>query len=229
MDEAREECLVLLSGGQDSTTCLYWAKREFEFVHTLTINYGQRHNIELSAALKIAKLALIESYEVLDILNVLQGTSPLINRDNQVGQYNSVEDLPAGVEPTFVPGRNIFFLTIIANRAYCKGIRDIVIGVSQVDYGGYVDCRKDFIVSMQQALSQGLYGTNDSINIHTPLLNLSKRETVELAQEVGAMEALKYSVTCYRGKKPPCGKCHSCLLRERGFKEAGVRDPLLDL
>jgi len=220
------DALVCLSGGQDSTTALYWAKQNFEKVHSLTILYGQRHSLEVEAANKIASLAEVETHEVLKIGAILRGTSPLINPREEVKTYASVEHLPGGIEPTFIPGRNILFLVLAANRAVAKGIDHIVIGVSAVDYGGYPDCRPEFIHNMTQALRTGL-GKAD-FYIHTPLIYMSKAETVKLALSLpGCMEALKYSHTCYKGVYPPCGKCHACLLRAKGFREVGVEDPLL--
>ncbi|OPZ90607.1 MAG: 7-cyano-7-deazaguanine synthase [bacterium ADurb.Bin425] len=134
--------------------------------------------------------------------------------------------LPSGVATTFVPGRNILFFTIAANRAYVHNVDSIVVGVAQQDYGGYPDCRQDFISKLEAALVSGL---DRRLEIVTPLMNMTKKETVELAQSLpGCLDALAYSTTCYEGHFPPCGKCHSCVLRAKGFAEAGVNDPLLE-
>tara|TARA_R100001530_G_scaffold1886_1_gene3272 strand:- start:41605 stop:42309 length:705 start_codon:yes stop_codon:yes gene_type:complete len=222
--------LVVLSGGQDSTTCLYWAKNKFENIHAVTFDYGQRHNIEVESARKIAMKADLCSWEVIDIPDILKGTSPLVNKSNVVGQYNSAEELPGGVEPTFIPARNILFLTLAANRATCLGIRDIITGVCQEDFGGYPDCRQIFIDKMKWALGEGINGDPEMFTIHTPLMNLTKKESVKMAVGLGleCIEALSYSHTCYNGEFPPCGKCHACILRQRGFDEAEVIDPLLE-
>lgn len=218
-------CLVIFSGGQDSTTCLYWAREKFKEVHAVTFDYRQRHRIEIESAREIAHLAGVVSHEIIDITGMMKSTSPLIDFSAEVGQYSSAEELPGGIEPTFVPCRNILFLTIAANRAVVKGIKDLVIGVSAIDYGGYPDCRPKFILLMEEALRHGL---EMEMNIHTPIIFMSKKDTVSLASKLpGCMEALSYSQTCYNGKFPPCGRCHACLLRSKGFKEAGIEDPLV--
>jgi 7-cyano-7-deazaguanine synthase len=218
--------VVLLSGGQDSTTCLFWAKKKFKKVHALSIAYGQRHAVEIDAAGNVAAMAQV-TYEHIDLNKVLTGTSPLIS-DNPVGQYENAESLPGGIEPTFVPARNILFLTIAANRAASIGALNLVTGVCEEDFGGYPDCRREFIDAMEEALSLGITGNSGHFKVHTPLMNLSKAESVKMALNLdGCMEAMAYSHTCYNGQVPPCGKCHACLLRARGFEKVGIEDPLL--
>jgi 7-cyano-7-deazaguanine synthase len=219
-------CMVVFSGGQDSTTSLYWAREKFKGVHAVTFDYGQRHRIEIESAKRIVQLAGVQGYEIIDVTGILRTISPLVDFSYEVSQYNSVDELPRGIEPTFIPCRNILFLTIAANRAVVKSIKDLVIGVSAIDYGGYPDCRPEFIQWMKETLRHGL---EMEINIHTPVISLSKKDTVLLASRMsGCMEALAYSHTCYEGKFPPCGKCHACLLRMKGFKEAGIEDPLIE-
>lgn len=231
--------LVILSGGQDSTTCLYWAKQMpgVEEVHAVTFDYGQRHAIEIQAAGRVAEMAGVASHEFIRLPDgVLRGTSPLVNPDYEVGQYESAKALPGGLEDTFVPARNILFLTLAANRAHCLGCDTLVIGVSQEDYGGYPDCRIGFINAMEKALCEGM---PKIILIKKPLITLNKRQTVEMARDLdaihrresgtpegGCLDALAYSHTCYNGEYPPCGRCHACLLRAKGFEEAGQPDPL---
>jgi len=218
------KALVIFSGGQDSTTCLFWAKHNYDYVQALTFDYKQRHSIEIESAKKIANIASVP-HEVMDLGPIFQGLSPLTDLSRPVEQYESADTLPGGLEATFVPGRNILFLTVSANRAYIAGCDDIIIGVSQEDFGGYPDCREQFIGSMETALIAGL---DKQIAIRTPLMHLNKMETVRLAKTfAGCMEALAYSTTCYNGAVPPCQSCHACLLRSRGFSMAGVTDPLL--
>jgi len=219
------KALVVLSGGQDSTTCLYWALRQYDKVVAVTFDYGQRHAIEIEAAREIAEHAGID-WELVRI-PPLGGDSPLTELAREVRQYESADALPGGIEDTFVPGRNIIFLALAANRAASLGCEIIIAGLSQEDFGGYPDCRRVFVDAMEKAVNLGLEGTAAKIVIETPLINMSKKETVLLAQEVGAMEALALSHTCYNGERPPCGHCHACLLRLKGFEEAGVEDPLL--
>jgi 7-cyano-7-deazaguanine synthase len=218
--------LVLLSGGQDSTTALFWAKRYATGnVHALTVHYGQRHAVELDAAKAVAKLAGVASHEVLELpASTFRTTSPLVDMDTDVGTYETVDDLPGGIEPTFVPGRNLLFLSIAANRAMHLGCDDVVIGVGMEDFGGYPDCRAAFINDMESAVASAM---GKDIGIWTPLMHLSKKATVELALTLpGAYEALAFSHTCYQGHVPPCNACHACHLRRAGFLAAGVADPL---
>ena len=227
MSDVKTKCLVVLSGGQDSTTCLYWAKEKYDEVHAITFDYGQKHLIEIAASKRIVELAGVESHHLVAVGPILGGTSPLTDHSLKVGQYKDVESLPGGIEATFVPARNILFLTIAANRASCLGIRDIVTGVCEEDFGGYPDCRRDFIDAMEKALGEGIYGIPHAIQIHTPLMFLSKKESVDMANSLdGCLKALAFSHTCYNGDYPPCGSCHACLLRAKGFDEAGVYDPL---
>ena len=215
------KCLVLLSGGQDSTTCLFWAKTNFEEVSALNIGYGQRHAIEMQAAKRIAELAGVRYEEINTGLFRLIGNSALLEKGDISASHKSASDLPA----SFVPGRNIILLTIAAMYAYKNNILDIVTGVCETDFSGYPDCRERTINSLQSALSLGM---DVSFKIHTPLMHLDKMRTVVLAQALpGCMKALAYSHTCYEGEIPPCGKCPACILRAKGFEEAGISDPLI--
>lgn len=218
--------LVILSGGQDSTTCLFVAKEHHDVVHAITFDYGQKHKIEVKSAITVAEKANINSLEILPVSSaILKGSSPLINPAQQVEQYKDADSLPGGLEKTFVPARNLLFLTIAANRAYVLNCDQIYIGVSQEDYGGYPDCRGPFIEAAQDAIQLGL---EREIQIVTPLIDLNKMQTVQLAMTLpGCMEALAFTHTCYNGATPPCGTCHACLLRAKGFAQAGITDPLI--
>lgn len=221
-----KKMLVVLSGGQDSTTCLYWAKAQCEEVLTVTIDYGQRHSRELAAARLVSRLANV-AHEIVRMGGVLAGTSPLVNDGNAVENYASADALPGGIEKTFVPMRNAMFLVIAANRAVVHGCDAIVTGVSMEDYGGYPDCRAEFIGTASAMISAALGESYPPISILTPLLHLDKKATVDLAASLpGCMAALGFSHTCYNGEYPPCGTCHACLLRERGFLQAATPDPL---
>ncbi len=128
-----------------------------------------------------------------------------------------------GLPSTFVPGRNLIFLTFAAAYAYQRNIEHLVTGVAQTDYSGYPDCRERTIDALQKAIRLGM---ESDLHIHTPLMFLSKRETVELARDLGALHAMALTHTCYNGRRPPCGECAACRLRAKGFAEAGVEDPL---
>lgn len=230
------KALVVLSGGQDSTTCLYYAKQHFDEVHAITFDYGQRHSRELDAAMHIGKMAGVASHEVLGLGdNILHSASPLTSK-NELDTYQSFEqmDKESGkkankIEQTFVPMRNSLFFILAANRAVALGCTAIVTGICQEDNAGYPDCTELFRLKLESTINQSLSGSGRTISIMAPLMYLSKGETVKLSRELpGCWEALAYSHTCYAGEFPPCDKCHSCLLRAHGFEEAGVEDPLVE-
>lgn len=215
----KSSAVVLLSGGQDSTTCLYWAKQNFDEVLAISFYYGQRHHHEIDSAKIIAKLANV-SHDLVDA-NVFSqfDDSALLHLTKNISDKHRVKELPA----SFVPGRNVIFLTLAAMYAYKRGIRNLVAGMCQTDYSDYYDCRNTAIMAQEKSLSENF---SFQFSIFTPLMHLTKAQTVELATTMpGCMEALKYSLTCYEGTSPPCGKCPACLLREKGFKEAGIEDP----
>lgn len=219
---AEEKAVVVLSGGQDSTTCLWWAIDRFgrDKLEAVTFDYGQRHRIELECAANVASEAGVpQTVLPIDTFAAIGGNALTDDMD--------VSDSGDGALPvTFVPGRNLVFLTFVAAWAWPRNITHIVTGVAQTDYSGYPDCRQKTMDSLERTLQLGM---EREFKIHTPLMNLSKAETVELAIRLGAIEALALTHTCYEGKRPPCGACQACLLRAKGFAEAGVEDPLTQL
>ena len=223
MKEIEDKTLVLLSGGQDSTTCLYWAIDRFgrENVTALSFDYGQRHRIELECAVNIAAHAGIRHVCLPINTFAALGGDALTDHDVDV---IAAPNQDTGLPNTFVPGRNIIFLTFAAGYGYRRGIRHIVAGVAQTDYSGYPDCREHTIESLQQTIRLGM---ENDIRIHAPLMHLSKKETIELACSLGALDAMADTQTCYEGARPPCGECPACVLRAKGFAEAGVEDPLV--
>jgi len=215
------KALVVLSGGQDSTTCLYWAIDRFgrDNVETLTFDYGQRHRIELECAANVAAHAGASNQCLpIDTFSALGGDA-LTDAGIDVDVAES-----SGLPNTFVPGRNIIFLTFAAACAYRRGIRHLVTGVAQTDYSGYPDCREETIKALEETLRLGM---EYDVCIHTPLMHLSKKQTVEMAKDLGGLDAMALTHTCYNGERPPCGRCPACQLRARGFAEAGIEDPLL--
>lgn len=187
-----DKCLVLLSGGQDSTTCLYWAKKQFKEVYAIGFDYGQMHVIELKQAKKIAFDADI-NYKVFNVKNLLCNSSLTKKNDHNLKSTIN-ENLPA----SFTSGRNILFLSIAASYAVELGINDIVTGVCQTDYSGYPDCRRTTIDAMQNVLSLG-YGFGD-FRIHTPLMYLDKAQTWKLAKELNCLDVIiNDSLTDYNG------------------------------
>ena len=219
-----ETALVVLSGGQDSTTCLYWAIDRFGAgnVSCVTFDYGQRHRVELQCARAIAEFANVPQLELpIDTFAALGGnalTDPAVEVESEM-------DANTGLPNTFVPGRNLIFLTFAAAMAYQRNIGNLVTGVAETDYSGYPDCREGTLQALQQALRLGM---ESDVQIHSPLMRLSKKQTVELARDLGALPAMAMTHTCYKGARPPCGECPACELRAKGFAEAGVQDPLLD-
>ncbi len=217
------EALVVLSGGQDSTTCLYWALDRFgvDAVDTITFDYGQRHGIELECAHRVSGFAGVPNRVFpIDTFEALGG-----NALTDAGIHVN-EDGDAGLPNTFVPGRNIVFLTFAAAYAWQRKIGHIVTGVAQTDYSGYPDCRQETIDALQATIRLAM---ESNVVIHTPLMKLSKKETVLLAKDLGALDAMGLTHTCYEGIRPPCGKCPACRLRAKGFDEAGIEDPLLSV
>ena len=228
------KALVIFSGGQDSTTCLFWALRKFDEVSAITFDYGQRHSIEIDAARKIAEMAGLTTHEIVQVPNCLVSASPLTS-SNELETYKNFDEMDGKIgdrrELTFVPMRNALFLTIAANRAEALGIPNLVTGVCQMDGSNYDDCRAVFIDAtstyINTALGHDHRGT-PKIVIHTPLMYLSKAETVKLSRDLpGCWKALAYSHTSYDGKYPPTDMNHSNVLRAQGFLEAGLPDPLV--
>ncbi|MGL4766725.1 MAG: 7-cyano-7-deazaguanine synthase QueC [Formosimonas sp.] len=214
--------LVVLSGGQDSTTCLYWAIERWgrDNVSCVTFDYGQRHRVELESARQIAALAGVSQHVLpINTFAALGGNA----LTGEAAPESGVRDDDA-LPNTFVPARNLIFLSFAAAMAYQHNLRHVVTGVAQTDYSGYPDCRENTINALELALRLGM---DSRIELHTPLMFLSKAETVHLAQKVGAMDALALSHTCYNGAVPPCGECAACILRAQGFAQAGVPDPLV--
>lgn len=236
MFKHNSKALVILSGGQDSTTCLFWAIQNYNEVHAITFDYGQTHIIEIDSAKKIAGLAGIASHEVITIPGILKSTSPLTNTNEELEQYANAEEMEGiigtRIEKTFVPMRNMLFFTIAMNRAVELGCMELVSGICQEDNANYPDCTNEFRRSYFNAVNESL-----GINIHdeskaycmrTPLMFRSKAESIELARTLpGCWEALAYSHTSYDGKYPPTDKNHANVLRAQGFLEAGLPDPLV--
>jgi len=225
------KALVVLSGGQDSTLCLHWALQQgFDTVEAVAFDYGQKHSVELEMA-KIQTDRAGVKLEIVELGPILKGTSPLVDPKAKLEQYED-GDLPGGLEKTFVPMRNQLFLTIAANRAYVIGATNLVTGVCQADSGGYPDCRQNFIDALAQSINLGTFtgepGTVKPLTIHTPLMNLTKSQSIGMAMRIkGAYASWSYSHTAYDGAYPPIGFDHATVLRAQGFEEAGVPDPLI--
>lgn len=218
-----EKAVIVLSGGLDSTTCMGIAKEKGYDLYPMTFNYGQRHNREVEQAKKVADHYHAQDHKIVDINFFNQiGGSALTDDTIEVPEAVDEGDIPV----TYVPARNMIFLSLASAYAEVIGAELIYIGVSSVDYSGYPDCRPEFIESMNQTVNLATkVGVSDkSMNIKTPLMHLTKAETIE----TGIKLNVPYSLTtsCYNGAEKACGQCDSCQLRIKGFKEAGIRDPI---
>ena len=233
-NKTQTTALVLFSGGQDSTVCLAWALENFDHVETLGFDYDQRHKIELQVRPKV----------ITQLSNAFPNWSRKLGPDHlleltELGQLSdtaltrtrAIEISANGLPTTFVPGRNLIFLTYAAALAYRRGIKTLVGGMCETDYSGYPDCRRDTIEAMARAISLGI---DDTFNIETPLMFIDKRRTWQLAHDIGGQELVKIIIedthTCYLGmrdKRHPwgygCGTCPACQLREKGWNEWQTR------
>lgn len=219
-----EKAVVLLSGGLDSTTCMAVANNLGYELYPISFNYHQRHSIELIGAKKVAEFYKVKKHLIIDTNMNLIGGSALTDETIDVpnGEIER-EDVPV----TYVPARNLIFLSYALGYAEVVGANHVFIGVNSVDYSGYPDCRPQFIEKFQTIADYATAATavnGASIKIETPLQTLSKKEIVQLGIKLGA--PLQYTHSCYKGGEKACGICDSCLLRLEGFKAAGVPDPI---
>ncbi|EON6312442.1 7-cyano-7-deazaguanine synthase QueC [Vibrio cholerae] len=209
-----KKAVVVFSGGQDSTTCLVQALKEFDEVHAITFDYGQRHKLEIEVAQQLAKQLGVTAHKVMDVslLNEL-AISSLTRDDIPVSHELQANGLPN----SFVPGRNILFLTLAGIYAYQIGATTVITGVCETDFSGYPDCRDEFVQAMNQALAKGM---DLPLMIRTPLMWLNKAETWALADQLGALDLVRHqTLTCYNGLiGDGCGECPACGLRQAGLK-----------
>ena len=220
------KAIVLVSGGLDSTTCLAMAREKGFDLYALTFNYGQRHDHELNSAKMVVDFFNIQNHSIIDIDLAQFGGSALTDKID-VPKKRDLSDM-AEIPVTYVPARNTVFLSLALAWAEVLGSFDIFIGVNALDYSGYPDCRPEYISSFEKtanlATKAGVSGS--SFRIHTPLIDLTKSEIVKVGMDLG----VDYSLTssCYDPDQEgnPCGLCDACYLRLKGFKEAGIIDPL---
>ncbi|HDZ9482588.1 TPA: 7-cyano-7-deazaguanine synthase QueC [Vibrio cholerae] len=209
-----KKAVVVFSGGQDSTTCLVQALKEFDEVHAITFDYGQHHKLEIEVAQQLAKQLGVTAHKVMDVslLNEL-AISSLTRDDIPVSHELQANGLPN----SFVPGRNILFLTLAGIYAYQIGATTVITGVCETDFSGYPDCRDEFVQAMNQALAKGM---DLPLMIRTPLMWLNKAETWALADQLGALDLVRHqTLTCYNGLiGDGCGECPACGLRQAGLK-----------
>ena len=228
METQAKRAVVLLSGGLDSATVLAIAKSQGYKLYALSFSYGQRHIFELEAARRVAASIGVASHRIVEIdLRVFGGSA--LTGDIDVPKGRTVDEMAHGIPITYVPARNTIFLSFALAWAEVLGSSDIFIGVNALDYSGYPDCRPEFIEAFEKmanlATKAGVEG-RQSLKIHTPLIALTKAQIVHKGIELG----VDYSLTssCYDPSPmgAPCGQCDSCLLRQKGFRENGLDDPL---
>lgn len=218
--------VVLLSGGMDSATALAMTLKEGLEVEALTFDYGQRHRKEIEAAKRLAKHFQVANHRIASIDLAAIGGSALTDRRTEVPTRRSLDEIGRGIPATYVPARNTILLSYALGLAEASGARAIVIAANSIDYSGYVDCRPEFYAAFQEVArlgtKRGVEG--DVIEIRTPLIRMSKADIVRKGEELGVPWALTWS--CYHGRAKACGVCDSCQLRLKGFREAGIKDPL---
>ncbi|KLU59099.1 7-cyano-7-deazaguanine synthase [Peptococcaceae bacterium CEB3] len=218
------KAVILLSGGMDSSTVLYIAKSEGFELHAVSFDYGQRHVRELECAKAVAQEAGVKEHIVVRTNMDAWGGSALTDKGIDVPENEPHKDR---IPITYVPARNMIFLSFAASYAEAIGSQDIFIGVSEVDYSGYVDCRQEFIDAMESAINAGtVCAVQDGrkIKIHTPLIHMTKAAEIKLGLKLGVDYELTW--TCYKGEELACGTCDSCTLRLKAFREAGYEDPI---
>ncbi|MEY9141539.1 7-cyano-7-deazaguanine synthase QueC [Mammaliicoccus lentus] len=207
-----DKALVVFSGGQDSTTCMFYAKENFKEVELVTFQYGQRHDLEIEVAENIAKEQGLK-HHILD-MSLLSQLSPNALTDHNM----EIENNEDGIPNTFVPARNLLFLSFAGALAYQIGAKHIITGVCETDFSGYPDCRDSFIKSMNLSLNLSM---DKDFVIHTPLMWLNKQETWALSDELGALDYVhECTLTCYNGViADGCGECPACILRNQGLSQ----------
>ena len=221
-----KSCVVLLSGGLDSTTCLAWALVQGFACHTLAIDYGQRHRVELEAAARVAEAFGVTDHRVVRIdLRAIGGSA--LTADIAVPKARDEATMSSAIPITYVPARNSVFLCVALGFAETVGATELVAGMNVLDYSGYPDCRPEFVRAFEAmanlATRAGAEGTR--FTVHTPLMQLDKAGIIQLGLSLGVDYAATHS--CYDPSPAglACGACDSCLLRAKGFREAGVPDP----
>lgn len=221
-----ETAVVLLSGGMDSATATAMTIKEGFAIVALTFDYGQRHRKEVEAAKRIAEHFRVTDHRIVSIDLTAIGGSALTDRRIGVPEQRRLEEIGVGIPPTYVPARNTIFLSYALGLAEVAGAKAIVIAANAIDYSGYVDCRPEYYAAFREVARLGTRRgvEGDVIEIRTPLIRMSKAEIVRRGEELRVPWELTWS--CYLGGAKACGVCDACQLRLKGFREAGVRDPL---
>lgn len=220
----RKRAVVLLSGGLDSAVTLYYAMREGYDCHCIIFDYGQRHNKEIEQAKRIAKAS--DARLKIVKLNLPWKGSSLLDKKRGLPLDRSIREIKKGIPSTYVPARNTIFLSIASSFAEAIGAKAIFIGAHFEDSSGYPDCRKEYLERFQKAIKIGTKaGLEGRLSLRYPLIDKTKKEIIKLGGSLGVPFQLTWS--CYRGGARPCSRCDSCILRAKGFKAAGIKDPLV--
>ncbi|MGB0065801.1 MAG: 7-cyano-7-deazaguanine synthase QueC [Terracidiphilus sp.] len=228
MDSTSKRAVVLLSGGLDSATVLAMAKAEGYELYALSFSYGQRHARELEAARRVAASIGVVQHRIAQFdLRAFGGSA--LTADIEVPKGRAPEEMAHGIPITYVPARNTIFLAFALAWAEVLGSSDIFLGVNALDYSGYPDCRPEFIEAFEKmanlATKAGVEG-RQQLKIHTPLIAMTKAQIVAKGRELGVDYGLTFSCYDPGPAGAPCGQCDSCLLREKGFRENGIEDPV---
>lgn len=227
-EQQQAPSVVLLSGGLDSATCMAMAKNQGFACHALTIDYGQRHLVEIQAAKRMARALGAAKHMVLKLdLRPIGGSA--LTDDIPVPTGRNLEEMSKEIPVTYVPARNTIFLSLALAWAETLDCTDIFMGVNALDYSGYPDCRPEFIKAFEHTARLATrLGTeeNRGFKIHTPLISMTKAQIIKAGVELGVDYSLSHSCYDPTPQGRPCGRCDSCLLRLKGFKEAGLADPL---
>lgn len=220
-----ERAVVLLSGGLDSATCGAIAAEKHE-IYALTIDYGSKHSKEIEAAGRIAKHLKAKEHKVMNVALDTFGGSALLDEKIHIETVEDVEDIGRGIPTSYVPARNMIFLSIAVGYAEAVGATKVYIGANAVDYSGYPDCRPEFLEAFQEVVRRGTKAGMEGrgIRIIAPLIGMGKSDIIRKGMELGVPFGLTW--TCYRGGERACGTCEACILRLKGFREAGSDDPL---
>jgi len=224
---SKRKAVVLLSGGLDSTTTLAIARSESYGIHALTFRYGQRHQVEIEAARRIAEHYQVDDHHIVGIdLRAFGGSA--LTSDIAIPQDRDLKEMEQGIPVTYVPARNTIFLSFALAWAEVLGSSDIFIGVNALDYSGYPDCRPEYIEAyerMANLATKAAVSDHKRLKIHTPLIQLTKAQIIQRGIELGVDYAM--TVTCYQPSPAgeACGHCDACLLRLKGFRENGLSDP----
>lgn len=225
--KTRPKAVVLLSGGVDSATVLAIARSRDFNIYALSFRYGQRHRVELEAAARVATENRVVEHLTVDIdLRRIGGSA--LTADIDVPKHGSVEELGKDIPMTYVPARNTIFLSYALAWAEVIGSSDVFIGVNALDYSGYPDCRPEYIEAferMANLATRACVEGKQKLRIHTPLIHLSKAQIIRKGMELGVDYSLTHSCYDPGADGTACGRCDSCLLRLKGFKEAGIEDP----